>query len=68
MENPPDASKDYPGARVELRVLPGFEERDVVLSALRQQLEERVIDFELYQERRAAYLGTFLPDPPDIVA
>lgn len=45
-----------------------LEEQDVVLAALREQLKGKVIDFELYQERRAVYLQNRFPQPPDDAA
>lgn len=60
----------YPGVEVRLEVTPMFEEKDVVLSALKQMLSQEVINIGEYQDRRSAYLRGLLPpsDPPDIAA
>lgn len=70
MEKRPDVVRRYGDVEVRLEALPALEARDVVLASLKEQLKNRVIDFEAYQVRRAAYLATFLPPPeiPDIVA
>ncbi len=70
LDNEPgwDVARQYDGVEVQLTILPPFEDKDVVLSALKKQLEERVIDLDTYKDRRQAYLEKLLPEPPDIVA
>lgn len=57
--------KQYGAIEVELEVSPMFEDRDVVLSSLKQQLADRLINDTEFAERRRAYLEKLLPTTQD---
>lgn len=56
------------GAEAMVLIDATIESADVVLSALREQLKERVIDFDTYNDRRAAYLQARQGAPGDNAA
>lgn len=56
------------GAEAMVLIDSTIESADIVLSALRAQLKEQVIDFDTYNDRRSAYLQTRQGTPGDEAA